>query len=242
MHPAFDTPPFEHDPPGPVRASVLWLHGLGADGHDFEPIVPYLGLPEGVRFVFPNAPQRPVTVNGGMIMRAWYDLGISGSGFWQDPEHIRQSRILIEELIAGEIDRGVPANRIVIAGFSQGGAIALHTGLRYPKALAGILALSAPIPYVEELVAGIDPENRNTPVFMAHGTADSLIPLAYVESGRTRMQAAGVHLEWHTYAMGHEVSPTELSDIARWLRGALFAADENPAVRTPPAESGRSDA
>ncbi len=218
----FDTPPIERDPEVPPHASVLWLHGLGADGHDFEPIVPHLGLPPGVRFVFPHAPRRAVTVNGGMVMRAWYDLAINGRGFWQNPEHIEESRALVADLLDRERARGVPGARIVLAGFSQGGAIALHAGLRYPHQLAGIVALSAPVPLADELAAGIHPENRATPVFMGHGHSDQLIPVEYAEAGRDRLRAAGVALEWHLYAMGHEVSAEELADIARWL-AALFA-------------------
>jgi phospholipase/carboxylesterase len=200
-------------------ASVIWLHGLGADGHDFENLVPEMRLPSSpaFRFVFPHAPYRPVTINGGYVMRAWYDIAMSESGLEQKIEQIRESVEILQGLVEQEIRRGIPSERIVLAGFSQGGAIALHTGLRYPNRLAGILSLSAPVPNVENLMAEIHPANVAVPVFMAHGTDDRMIPYEMAQLARARIQAQGLNLEWHTYAMGHSVAPEEIRDIARWL-------------------------
>jgi phospholipase/carboxylesterase len=225
MSACFDTPPVEIETATPVYASVLWLHGLGADGHDFEPLVPQLGLAPGVRFVFPHAPCRPVSLNGGMVMRAWYDIALKDRGFWQNPDHLREACALIEQLLARERARGVPSRCIVLAGFSQGGAIALHAGLRYPEPLAGILALSAPLPFAAELGRERHPANAATAVFLAHGAHDSLIPLPYIEGGRDHLAALGVPIEWHLYPMGHEVVPAEIADIAGWFRRVLPAPD-----------------
>ena len=204
-------------------ASVIWLHGLGADGRDFEVIIPELRLPTQpvLRFVFPHAPYRPVTVNGGYVMRAWYDIAMSERGFEQNLEHIRESGRILQGLIENEIHRGIACERIVLAGFSQGGAIALHTGLRYSKPLAGIMSLSAPVPFVESLMAEIDPANVATPIFMAHGTDDRMIPFDLAQQTRSRMDTRGLQLEWHAYAMGHAVAPDEIQDIARWLARVL---------------------
>lgn len=204
-------------------ASVIWLHGLGADGRDFEAIIPELRLPPEpvLRFVFPHAPYRPVTINGGYVMRAWYDIAISERGFEQNLEHIRESERILQGLIANEIRRGIACERIVLAGFSQGGAIALHTGLRYSRSLAGIMSLSAPVPFAERLMAEVDPANAAIPVFMAHGTDDRMIPFDLARQAHRQMEARGLHLEWHTYAMGHTVAPDEIRDIARWLARVL---------------------
>lgn len=204
-------------------ASVIWLHGLGADGHDFEAVIPELRLPPEpvLRFVFPHAPYRPVTINNGYVMRAWYDIAMSERGFDQNVEHIRESEKILHALIENEIRRGIDSECIVLAGFSQGGAIALHTGLRYPKPLAGILSLSAPVPYVESLMAEINPANVAVPIFMAHGTDDRMIPFSLVQPAHERMEARGLRLEWHTYAMGHTVVTDEIRDIARWLQRIL---------------------
>ncbi len=200
-------------------ASVIWLHGLGADGHDFENLVPELRLPASPawRFVFPHAPHRPVTINGGHVMRAWYDIAMSESGFEQKIEHIRESVGILQGLIESEMQRGMASERIVLAGFSQGAAIALHTGLRYSSRLAGILSLSAPVPYLDDLLAEIHPANASVPVFMAHGTDDPMIPFELAQQAIGRMQSRGLSLEWRTYAMGHSVAPEEIRDIARWL-------------------------
>lgn len=204
-------------------ASVIWLHGLGADGHDFEVIIPELRLPAQpvLRFVFPHAPYRPVTINGGHVMRAWYDISISERGFEQSIEHIRESEKILQDLIDNEIRRGIACDRIVLAGFSQGGAIALHTGLRYARPLAGIMSLSAPVPFAESLMAAVDPANATIPVFMAHGTDDRMIAFDLAQHAHNLMESRGLCLEWHTYAMGHTVAPDEIRDIARWLAGVF---------------------
>ncbi|GAB4509691.1 MAG: alpha/beta hydrolase [Sulfuricaulis sp.] len=208
--------------PGP-SASIIWLHGLGADGHDFEVIIPELRLPAQpvLRFVFPHAPYRPVTINGGHVMRAWYDLGMSEHGFEQNLEHIRESERILQGLIENEIRRGIACERIVLAGFSQGGAIALHTGLRYSRSLAGIMSLSAPVPFATSLMTEVNPVNATIPVFMAHGTDDRMIPFGLAQQAYKQMEARGLHLEWHTYAMGHSLVPDEIRDITRWLARVL---------------------
>lgn len=208
-------------------ASVIWLHGLGADGHDFEPIIPSLHWPPQppLRFVFPHAPFRAVTLNNGYVMRAWYDIAMTERGFEQNPEHIRESERILHALIEKEIRRGIAGERIVLAGFSQGGAIALHAGLRYPARLAGIMALSAPVPFAVTLMAEVHPANAATPVFIAHGTDDRVVPLELVRDAHERMQARGLPLERHSYAMGHTVIPEEIRDMARWLRQVLGARD-----------------
>jgi phospholipase/carboxylesterase len=226
-----DTRPRDEPPivvetgPRPV-ASVIWLHGLGADGHDFEALIPELRLPPGTawRFVFPHAPYRPVTINGGYVMRAWYDIAMTEHGFEQNADHIRESEKILQRLTADEIRQGTPAARIVLGGFSQGGAIALHAGLRYPERLAGILSLSAPVPFTGQLMAEVHPANASVPIFMAHGTDDRMVPFALGEQTRRLLEARGLSLEWHAYRMGHTVTPDEIRDIARWLGGVLGAA------------------
>jgi phospholipase/carboxylesterase len=200
-------------------ASIIWLHGLGADGHDFEPIIPELRLPAQLplRFVFPHAPYRPVTINNGYAMRAWYDIAMSERGFEQNIEHIRESEKLLQAVIEKEIRRGIACGNIVLAGFSQGGAIALHAGLRYPGTLAGIMALSAPVPFAETLMAEVHPANAVVPVFIAHGTDDSVVPYDLVQQAHRRMETRGLKLERHTYKMGHTLVPDEIRDIAAWL-------------------------
>jgi phospholipase/carboxylesterase len=200
-------------------ASIIWLHGLGADGHDFEPIIAELRLPSTLplRFVFPHAPLRAVTINNGYVMRAWYDIAMSERGLEQNHEHIRESEKLLQAVIEKEIRRGIACERIVLAGFSQGGAIALHAGLRYPGTLAGIMALSAPVPYAESLMAEVHPANAVVPVFIAHGTDDRVVPYDLVQQAHQRMEARGLKLERHTYVMGHTLVPDEIRDIAAWL-------------------------
>ncbi len=216
-------PPVEVETGPRPSASVIWLHGLGADGHDFEALIPELRLPAkpAVRFVFPQAPYRPVTINDGYVMRAWYDIAMTESGFDQNAGHIRESQAILQGLIEDETRRGISGERIVLAGFSQGGAIALHTGLRYPKPLAGILSLSAPVPFAVELMAEVNPANVKIPIFMAHGTDDRMIPFATAQMSRLAMQARGLSLEWKTYVMGHSVVPDEIRDISRWLGRVL---------------------
>ncbi len=202
--------------PEPV-GSVIWLHGLGADGHDFGPIVPELGLPATLplRFVFPHAPVRPVTINGGMAMRAWYDIVSLDRGGPVDEQGIDESSRLLEALIEREVDRGVPRNRIVVAGFSQGGAIAINTVIRAREKLAGLIALSTWLALPGSLEAeGID---SSIPVFMAHGRFDPMIPMQYGRSSADRLIEAGFAIEWHDYPMAHAVCPEEITDISRWL-------------------------
>jgi len=204
--------------------SVIWLHGLGADGHDFEPIVPELRLPESLplRFVFPHAPVQPVTINGGMSMRAWYDVVSLDAGGAVDEAGIRASCAMLERLIERENERGIDTSRIVIAGFSQGGAIALHTALRWPERLAGLIALSTFLPMTAALKAeGIDrpaPANRQLPIFMAHGHFDPLLPRQLGRSAADRLESAGFRVEWHDYQMAHAVCAEEIDDISAWLQ------------------------
>ena len=204
------------------RLAVIWLHGLGADGHDFEPIVPEFELPFAVRFVFPHAPVRPITVNGGAAMRGWYDILGWGRNVQQDEAGIRDSAAAVAQLIDREIARGIPAERIVLAGFSQGGAIALHLGLREPRRLAGILALSTYLPIAETLVAEKSAANAAVPLFMAHGATDPVLPLVLAEQSREALAAAGYAVDWHVYRMPHSVCMAEIADISAWLaaRGA----------------------
>jgi phospholipase/carboxylesterase len=200
------------------RAAIIWLHGLGADGHDFEPIVPELRLPEtlSVRFVFPHAPIRPVTLNQGMRMRAWYDILQLGGGA-EDEAGIRGSEDLLKSLIAREMKNGMPSGKIVLAGFSQGGAIALQTALRYPEPLAGVLALSTYLPISQTLDKEKSPANLKTPIFMAHGLYDDIIPLRRAEQSAKILVDQGYAVEWHTYPMPHSVCAEELADIASFL-------------------------
>ncbi len=204
-------------------AAIVWMHGLGADGHDFEPIVPELELPAvpGVRFVFPHAPVRPVTINGGVPMRAWYDVRDDRGVRREDEAGVRASERAIAALLARERDRGVPPGRTVLAGFSQGGAMALHTGLRFPERLAGILALSCFLPLADRLADEASAANRDVPIFLAHGRADPLIPLARAQQARDLLLALGYRVEWREYPIPHAVSPPEIADIARWLCDVL---------------------
>jgi phospholipase/carboxylesterase len=204
------------------RAAVIWLHGLGADGHDFEPIVPELEMPAapGVRFVFPHAPLQAVAINRGAVMRAWYDVTADGR---QDAAGIRASQVRVEALVARERARGIAARSIVLAGFSQGGAIALQTGLRHPERLAGILALSAYLPLPETLEQEASQANRDLPIFMAHGTQDPVIPLSWAMRSRDRLTALGYAVDWREYPMPHSVCAEEIADVSRWLRGLLPA-------------------
>jgi phospholipase/carboxylesterase len=213
----------EVDPPGPARTAVIWLHGLGADGHDFEPIVPYLEIDPGlgVRFVFPHAPKRAVTINMGMIMPAWYDVRALDLRRDQDVEGILDSAAHVRALIARENERGIPTDKIVLAGFSQGGAIALYTGLRYPEKLAGILALSCYLILADGLESEASEANRDTPIFQGHGEWDPMVQQERGEASRDRLRELGHEVEWKTYPMGHEVHPLEIRDVGAWLRERL---------------------
>jgi phospholipase/carboxylesterase len=201
----------------PPELAVIWLHGLGADGHDFEPIVPELGLRIPVRFVFPHAPVRPVTINGGMAMRAWYDILGFDRRAAEDAAGIRASAAAVTELIDRELARGLSSERIVLAGFSQGGAIALQTALREARPLAGVLALSTYLPLAGTLAAERSAANSRLPIFMAHGTDDTVLPLTLAESSRRTLEALGYHVEWHAYPMPHTVCLEEISAIGAWL-------------------------
>ena len=195
------------------EAAIIWLHGLGADGHDFEPIVPELRLKKPVRFIFPHAPMRAVTINQGMRMRAWYDILQLGGGP-EDEAGLRASQKITEELIRAQ---GLPASRVVLAGFSQGGAIVLQTALRYPERLAGVMALSSYLPLAGMLAAERSEANRDVPIFMAHGQHDDLIPLARARASREYLEKLGYPIEWHDYPMPHSVCAPEIADISTFL-------------------------
>jgi len=199
------------------RGSVIWLHGLGADGHDFEAIVPELRLSATLplRFVFPHAPVRPVTINGGMAMRAWYDIRSLDSSGRADAAGVHESSAALEALIDREIERGIAAEKIVIAGFSQGGAIAINTALHTDKRLAGLMALSTYLPLPGEIDNSVG--SRELPVFMAHGTFDPMLPIAWGKASADHLRAARYTVEWHDYPMAHAVCPEEIRDIRNWL-------------------------
>ncbi len=219
-----DTPIIVETGCGRPEAAVIWLHGLGADGHDFEPIVNELQMPDrpAVRFVFPHAPPMPVTINNGFVMRAWFDIYSFDIGSRIDMEGLERARVLLEGWIDEQLQAGIDSRRIVLAGFSQGGAVALYTGLRYPQPLAGIMGLSTFLPGADSLPEESSDANHNTPVFLAHGDQDPvLIPeLAY--RSRAALERNGYPVEWHEYpGLQHGVSPQEIGDISRWLRLVL---------------------
>jgi phospholipase/carboxylesterase len=206
------------------QVSVIWLHGLGADGSDFVPIVPVLGLRRPVRFVFPHAPRRAVTINAGMVMRAWYDvLGLEGPRR-EDEAGIRESARQVDKLIAAEGARGVPPGRVILAGFSQGGAMTLQVGLRHAPALGGLLVLSGYLPLAGTVAAEASPAGRGTPVFIGHGTEDPLIPLGRARTTRDAVAALGCAVEYHEYPIGHTVSDLGIRDVAAWLGRRLADA------------------
>ena len=204
-------------------AAVIWLHGLGADGHDFEPIVPELVRPgeRALRFVFPHAPIRPVTLNGGYAMRAWYDIVSLERRGPEDESGIRASQAAIDTLIRRENARGIATGRIVLAGFSQGGALALFAGTRYGEKLAGIMGLSCYLLLAGRFAAERAAVNQSTPIFLAHGTQDPIVAPVLGEQARATLEAAGYSVEWHAYAMPHSVCPQEVADIAQWLRAVV---------------------
>jgi phospholipase/carboxylesterase len=213
-------PTVELNPESAPLAAVIWLHGLGADGHDFEPIVPELRLPADlpVRFVFPHAPEIPVTAFGGQRARAWFDFNPAGGA---DLPGLKKSAMQIRDLIQNEIDNGMPAQRILLAGFSQGGVMALHTALYYPKRLAGILALSTFLAEGEKLAAGKAQANEQIPILMCHGQKDTVLPMALGKSSLANLNSAGYAVEWREYPMGHEVCREEIQEISRWLQMVL---------------------
>ena len=198
--------------------SVVWLHGLGADGHDFKPIVPEFDLPEAVRFIFPHAPIRPVTINGSYPMRAWYDIFSLERGGLEDEAGIRASASQVENLVQSEVDRGIPVSQLVLAGFSQGGAMALHVGLRYSQSIAGIIALSTYLPLPKTLTMEKTSGTKRLPIFMGHGTEDVTIPEFYGAQSRDQLQSEGYKVDWHTYPTGHSVCEEEILHINGWLR------------------------
>ena len=209
-------------------ATVIWMHGLGADGNDFVPIVNELELDgtPAIRFVFPHAPMRPVTINNGYVMRAWYDVSLGdleGQSRCADEQGVRESQAQITALIEREAKRGVAPENIVLAGFSQGGAIALQTGLRHPRKLAGVMALSTYLPLAETLPQEAAPANKATPIFMAHGTYDPVVPLMMGAGSMTLLTGLGYAVEWRQYPMPHSVCPEEIQDIGAWLQKVLKA-------------------
>jgi phospholipase/carboxylesterase len=214
----------EHNTGSHPTHCVLWLHGLGADGHDFAPIVPELRLPAAlsVRFVFPHATIQPVTINGGMAMRSWYDILTPNLVKREDERGIRLSEQAIAALIARENARGIPTERIVLAGFSQGCAMTLHTGLRLPTKLAGLMGLSGYLPLIDMADNERHTANADTPIFLAHGTHDPVVALERAEVSRAKLVALGYPVQWHTYPMQHSVCPQEIHDISRFLQSVLI--------------------
>lgn len=208
------------EPPGTAAATVIWLHGLGADGHDFVPLVPELRLPASlpVRFVFPHAPVRPVTINGGYEMRAWYDITTLSAAERADAAGLEASVSRIDALIAGEVAAGIAATRIIVAGFSQGGAVALHAALRVTPAIGGVIALSTYLPHPGALAMRLPPPPRNLPVLMCHGRRDPVVQLGMGIEARDWLIAAGYAVEWHEYPMEHELCAAEIDRISAWLR------------------------
>ncbi|MCP5017370.1 MAG: carboxylesterase [Ketobacter sp.] len=211
------------EPPETADASVIWLHGLGADGHDFEAIVPHLGdqVRRHVRFIFPHAPEIPVTINNGYVMRAWYDVLNMDIARRADANGVRASEQILTGYIEAEQARGIASNRIIVAGFSQGGALALHTGLRYTLPLAGILALSCYLPLAETTADEAHAANASVPLFMAHGNHDPIIPIAAGEQARDLVESLGYAVEWHSYPVEHAVCLEEIEDVASWLSRLL---------------------
>lgn len=201
------------------KGTVIWMHGLGADGWDFVPLVRELPLPEGLvlRFVFPHAAERPVTINNGYVMRAWYDISMQDLGRLPDEAGIRQSQKSIEAIIKREVERGVASDKIILAGFSQGGAIALQTGLRYADEIGGIIALSTYLTLDESLDREAAAANKRVPILMVHGTQDDVVPLSLAQASRARLEARGYNVEWHDYPMPHSLCAEEVEVIAQWL-------------------------
>ena len=202
------------------KGSIIWLHGLGADCWDFVSIVKELGLPDDLplRFIFPQAPSRPIAINNGQVMPGWYDISMAELQRKPDEAGVRQSQAMIEQLIAREIERGIAADKIILAGFSQGGAIALQTGLRYAKELGGIMALSTYLTLEDSFATEATTANANIPILMAHGTQDPLIPLELAKTSRAKMQTRGYKIEWHEYPMPHSVCMEEVEDIGTWIQ------------------------
>src|SRR3990167_10276545 len=210
----------EIEPAVPAQHTIIWLHGLGADGNDFVPIVSELQLPphHTIRFIFPHAPIMPVTLNNGYEMRAWYDIYSLNNNHRVDKKGIAQSVAAVTELIEAEITRGIPSKNILLAGFSQGAAIAITTGIRYPQTLAGIIALSGYLPLAEATLEQASHANRHIPIFIAHGTEDSVVPYFAGKAAETLLQQAGYAISWHSYPMPHSVCAEEIRDLAEWIK------------------------
>lgn len=211
------------EPPNSVTASIIWLHGLGASGHDFEPLIPELptSLTQQTRFIFPHAPNRPISVNMGMVMPGWYDVVALDLTSDQDEAGIRDSEKLVQTYLQQEEDKGIAAERIVLAGFSQGGAIALHVGLRYPHKLAGIIALSTYLPLGHTLQEERHPANQSTPIFYGHGRYDAIIPLHQGQESHQYLSSLDYQVDWRDYLMEHSVCQQEITDIGDWLTTVL---------------------
>lgn len=208
--------------PSPV-AAVIWLHGLGADGHDFESIIPQLQLESGpgVRFILPHAPVQPVTINGGTRMRSWYDIAVGGDGFTTDEAGLRESSAYIENLIEQLLQSGTPPEKLFLAGFSQGGAVILHTALRTRYLLSGVIALSTYLPLTDKLDAEINRHQSALDIFMAHGTDDPVINFEWAIRSRDKLASIGAKIEWHEYAMVHAVCAQEIADLSVWMQQRL---------------------
>lgn len=208
------------EPTKTAQFSVIWLHGLGADGNDFASIVPQLRIPEymPIRFIFPHAPAMPVTINQGYKMPAWFDIYDIDLSSRADKEGVKRSTAEIHKLIDHEVQRGIPSDHIILAGFSQGSVIAFYSGLTYPSPLAGIVALSGLLPHAEELIASASPANQQIPIFIAHGTMDNIVPIKLGELSYQALVAAGYEVSWHTYPMAHSVCMEEISDISGFIQ------------------------
>ncbi|MBN2689737.1 MAG: dienelactone hydrolase family protein [Gammaproteobacteria bacterium] len=210
-------------PKKPANASIIWLHGLGANGYDFVDIVPELNLPQAIaaRFVFPHAPLSKVTINGNMEMRAWFDIFGLTADSKQDENGIKKSQQIIEQLIANELEQGIPSNKIILAGFSQGAAMSIYTGLRYKETLGGILALSGFLPLAEQMPNEINEANKKTSIQMMHGTFDEIVQLSWAQQSYKYLQGLGCDISLQTYPMHHSLCTEEIQDIGRWLGTVL---------------------
>ena len=217
------------EPPISATACVIWLHGLGADGHDFEGIVPHLGLPQthSVRFVFPHAPMQAVTINGGMAMRAWYDIYEMSIAAKIDTAGIRQSSDAVAALVSAQRDAGIASENIVLAGFSQGGVITSYLGLRYAETLAGLMILSSYLPLANAIESEAHPANRDIDIFWGHGTADPVVPIVLAEQAIDALTALDYRVNFNTYPMPHSVSQEEIADISTWLKKVLQISNED---------------
>lgn len=212
------------EPKSPASCCVIWLHGLGDSGEGFAPIVPLLGLPNnhGIRFIFPHAPEQPVTINQGYVMRSWYDIKSMDLHNRADMEGVLESEQHVHTLIKEQIDAGIPANNIVVAGFSQGGVVSLFSGLRYPEKLAGILALSCYLPSADSLPDNLHDANKQTPILQNHGEQDDVVPVSAGKMANQLLKNAGYHVQWQSYKMPHSVLPEQLTDISHWLQKQLL--------------------